>query len=112
MQDLNTPFFKGVNMTSHFMLLCALGQARRLEGACRIYVLNATDVAAEHGLPGCDLNEIVVDSRTQARAAPARTAGRLGSAAAVCYFSHMIKCAALTRYQTFQYMCLEGGQNT
>ncbi len=77
------PLRQLANTTPHFTLLCALGQARRLEGACRIYVLNATDVAAEHGLPGCDLSEIVVDSRTQARAAPLRPAGRRGSADAV-----------------------------
>ncbi|KAK9833275.1 hypothetical protein WJX81_001939 [Elliptochloris bilobata] len=43
----------------------ANAQAVESPNACKIYVLDATEVAKAHGLPACDPNEVVVDSKTQ-----------------------------------------------
>ena len=42
-------------------------QASEPVSACKIYVLDAAEVAEAHGLRTCDPSEVVVDSKTQAR---------------------------------------------
>lgn len=42
-------------------------------GACKIYVLDIAEIAAEHGLPSCDVGNVVVDSKTQVRCRMAAT---------------------------------------
>ena len=42
-------------------------QASEPGSACKIYVLDAAEVAEAHGLRTCDPSEVVVDSKTQAR---------------------------------------------
>ena len=49
-------------------------QAGAPGGACKIYVLDIAEIAAEHGLPSCNVGNVVVDSKTQARCSMAATA--------------------------------------
>lgn len=48
-------------------------QAGAPGGACKIYVLDIAEIAAEHGLPSCDVGNVVVDSKTQVRCRMAAT---------------------------------------
>ena len=48
-------------------------QAGAPGGACKIYVLDIAQIAAEHGLPSCDVGNVVVDSKTQVRCRMAAT---------------------------------------
>ena len=45
------------------------GKSHGIISGCSIYILDVNDIAKKHGLPQCDLGNVVVDARTQVRLA-------------------------------------------